>query len=81
MELVSEAKREAEIIRGESDARRNNIFAEAFGRDPEFFEFYRSMTAYNRALQGENSTMVMSPDSEFFNYLKSAEGAAAQPTE
>lgn len=74
VEQVSEAQREAEIIRGESDAMRNGIFAEAFGADPEFFEFYRSLTAYQRALQGQNSTMVMSPDSEFFNYLKSSSG-------
>ena len=76
VELVSEAQREAEIIRGEADALRNNIFAEAFGRDEEFFEFYRSLTAYSRALQGGNSSMVLSPDSEFFNYLKSPTGAA-----
>lgn len=76
VELVSEAQREAEIIRGEADALRNGIYAEAFGADPEFFEFYRSLTAYTRALQGKNSTMVMSPDSEFFNYLKSPTGAA-----
>jgi len=74
VELVSEAQREAEIIRGEADALRNNIFAEAFGADPEFFEFYRSLTAYERALKGSNSTMVLSPDSEFFNYLKSDQG-------
>jgi membrane protease subunit HflC len=74
VELVSEAQREAEIIRGESDAERNAIFAEAFGKDPEFFEFYRSLTAYQRALQGSNSSMVLSPDSEFFNYLKSPTG-------
>ncbi|MGD9862177.1 MAG: protease modulator HflC [Pseudodonghicola sp.] len=75
VELVSDAKREAEIIRGEADAQRNGIYAEAFGKDPEFFEFYRSLTAYNRALKGDNSTMVITPDSEFFNYLKSAGGA------
>ena len=74
VELVSEAQREAEIARGEADAQRNAIFAEAFGADPEFFEFYRSLTAYKRALKGNNSTMVMSPDSEFFNYLKSPTG-------
>ncbi|WP_299045343.1 protease modulator HflC [uncultured Tateyamaria sp.] len=74
VELTSDAERQAEIIRGEADARRNNIFAEAFGADPEFFEFYRSLTAYQRALRGENSTMVMSPDSEFFNYLRSDQG-------
>jgi len=77
VELVSDAKREAEIIRGEADAERNAIFAEAFGRDPEFFEFYRSLTAYSRALKGGNSSMVLSPDSEFFNYLKSPSGATA----
>ena len=77
VELTSDAQRQAEIIRGEADARRNAIFAEAFGQDPEFFEFYRSLTAYDRALQGNNSSMVMSPDSEFFNYLKSPEGIPA----
>ncbi|MEN8894928.1 MAG: protease modulator HflC [Yoonia sp.] len=77
VELVSESQRQAEITRGEADAERNNIFAESFGADPEFFEFYRSMTAYTRALTSNNSRMVMSPDSEFFNYLKSDQGAAA----
>ena len=71
VEIVSEAKRESEIIRGLADAERNAIFASAFGADPEFFEFYRSLAAYRTALKGQNSTMVMSPDSEFFNYLKS----------
>ncbi len=70
VELVSDAERQAEIIRGEADAQRNNIFAQAFGADPEFFAFYRSMTAYERALRGNNSTLVISPDSEFFDYLK-----------
>ena len=77
VELVSESQRQAEITRGEADAERNKIFAEAFGADPEFFEFYRSMTAYGRALQG-NASMVLSPDNEFFNYLKSDQGAAAE---
>ena len=71
VEIVSDARRDGEIIRGEADAERNAIFADAFGEDPEFFEFYRSLTAYENALQGKNSTMVISPDSEFFNYLKS----------
>ncbi|PSL22368.1 protease modulator HflC [Shimia abyssi] len=74
VELVSDANRQSEIVRGEADARRNGIFAEAFGADPEFFEFYRSLNAYRIALQGGNSSMVMSPDSEFFNYLKSDMG-------
>jgi len=71
VEIVSEANREAEVIRGEADGTRNAIFAEAYGADPEFFEFYRSLNAYLTALQGNNSTMIMAPDSEFFNYLKS----------
>ncbi len=74
VELISEAQRDADIIRGEADAERNAIFAEAFGRDPEFFAFYRSLTAYERALQGDNSTLVIGPDSEFFDYLKSDTG-------
>lgn len=77
VELVSEAEREAEIIRGESDAERNAIFASAYGRDPEFFEFYRSLNAYEGAFKGNNTSLVLSPDSEFFNYLKSSEGGAA----
>ncbi len=71
VELVSEAERQAEVIRGESDAERNAIFAAAYGRDPEFFAFYRSLRAYERAIKGENSTLVISPNSEFFDYLKS----------
>ncbi|MYM54752.1 protease modulator HflC [Thalassovita mangrovi] len=71
VETLSEAEREAQVIRGEADAERNAIFAEAFGADPEFFAFYRSLQAYEKALQGSNSSMVMTPDSEFFDYLKS----------
>jgi membrane protease subunit HflC len=71
LEVVSDARRLAEIIRGEADAERNAIFAEAFGRDPEFFAFYRSLSAYENSLKGSNSTLVISPDSEFFDYLKS----------
>lgn len=71
VELVSEAQRDSEIIRGEADAKRNAIYADAYGRDPEFFAFYRSLSAYEKSLTGDNSTMVISPDSEFFDYLKS----------
>ncbi|EAQ04215.1 HflC protein [Pseudooceanicola batsensis HTCC2597] len=70
VEIVSDANRQADIIRGQADARRNAIFAEAFGADPEFFDFYRSLTAYQRALQDGNSTMVINPNNEFFTYLK-----------
>lgn len=78
VELVSDAQRQAEEIRGEADGERNRIYAAAFGQDPEFFAFYRSLRAYERALQGQNSTMVISPDSEFFEYLKNDGGLPAQ---
>ncbi|WP_135506670.1 protease modulator HflC [Roseovarius aestuariivivens] len=77
VEIVSEAQRDAEVTRGEADAERNNIFAQAFGEDEEFFEFYRSLNAYRQALRGDNSSMVLSPDSEFFDYLRSDMGAPA----
>ena len=79
VELVSEARRESEIVRGEADAERNRIFAEAFTSDPEFFEFYRSMAAYERALQGQNSTMVITPDSEFFNFFDASGATPSVP--
>ncbi len=71
VELVSDAQRKSEIVRGQADAERNHIFAQAYGRDPEFFAFYRSMRAYVQALQAKNSTLVISPRDEFFDYLKS----------
>jgi len=71
VETLSEAEREAQISRGEADAKRNSIFAEAFGADPEFFAFYRSLQAYENALGGNNTSMVVTPESEFFDYLKS----------
>lgn len=80
-EILSEARRDARIIEGEADAERNRIFAQAYGKDQEFFEFYRSLTAYEQALKGENSTMVMSPDSEFFNYLRSDQGTRSEEGE
>ncbi len=70
-ETLSAAEREAQVIRGEADAERNAIYAEAYGADPEFFAFYRSLEAYEKALQSGNSSMVMTPDSEFFDYLRS----------
>ena len=70
VETTSDARREAEITRGEADANRNRIFAEAFGQDPDFFEFYRSLTAYDRALQEGGTTLVLNPDSDFFDFLQ-----------
>jgi membrane protease subunit HflC len=71
VEIVAAARRDSEILRGEGDAERNNIFAQAFGEDPEFFEFYRSMQAYRTALGSAGTTMLLSPDSEFFSYFRS----------
>jgi membrane protease subunit HflC len=75
VEIVSEAARDAEIIRGEGDGERNRIFAEAFSRDAEFFEFYRSMNAYSQALSDSGTTMVLSPTSEFFKFFGNAGGS------
>ncbi|WP_172294015.1 protease modulator HflC [Pseudoruegeria sp. HB172150] len=79
IELTSDARRESEIIRGEADAERNRVYAEAFGQDEEFFEFYRSLSAYSTALHGENSMLVITPDSEFFDYLGSSAGRNGRP--
>lgn len=73
VEIVSEAQKEAEIARGEADARRNAIFAESFGQDPQFFEFYRSMRAYEESFNADNTSLVITPEGDFFEYLKSAE--------
>lgn len=69
VELVADAQRDSEILRGQGDAERNRIFAEAFKRDPGFFAFYRSMNAYTTALNSPDTTLVMSPNSEFFRYF------------
>jgi membrane protease subunit HflC len=71
IEIVSEAERDAQVIRGESDAERNRILAEAFNADPEFFAFMRSMDAYRGSLTSDNATMLVEPDSAFFDYLHS----------
>ena len=72
--LLAEAKRDGQRTRGEGDAMRNKIFADAYNKDPEFFVFYRSMLAYEKSLDGKNTTMVISPDSEFFRYFASPTG-------
>jgi membrane protease subunit HflC len=77
VEIVAEANKESEILRGEGEAERNGIFADAFQRDPGFFEFYRSMAAYTAALQNSGTTMVLSPDSEFFKFFQDSGGAPA----
>ncbi len=81
--LVAEARRDGEKIRGQGDGERNRIYAEAFGKDPEFFAFYRSMLAYEKGLTAEGTTMVLSPTSEFFRYFRDASGktGAASPAQ
>lgn len=74
VEILAAAQRESEIIRGQGEAERNAIFADAFQRDPDFFEFYRSMSAYRQALDPSGTTMLLSPDSEFFRYFRTPEG-------
>lgn len=67
--LLADADKQSQILRGEGDGERNRIFAEAFSQDPEFFAFYRSMQAYREALADDQTTMVLSPDSEFFRFF------------
>jgi len=70
--LLANAKKQSEIMKGEGDGRRNKIFAEAFGKDPEFFAFYRSMQAYETALIGGDTSLILSPDSDFFKFFGNA---------
>ena len=78
--LVAEATSKSEQIRGEGDGERNRIFAEAFGRDPDFFGFYRSMQAYEAGLRANDTRMVLKPDSDFFRYFGSPSGKARDAT-
>jgi modulator of FtsH protease HflC len=78
IEIVSESQRDANIIRGEADAERNGILAAAYGADEEFFAFLRSMEAYRSSLTGDNATLMIEPDSTFFDYLRSPEARAPQ---
>jgi modulator of FtsH protease HflC len=80
--LLADATSKAEQMRGEGDGERNRIFAEAFGKDPDFFTFYRSMQAYEHGMRHNDTRMVLNPESEFFRYFvdpsgKSREGAGA----
>src|SRR3569833_3092045 len=69
VEIVAAANKDSEILRGEGDATRSAIYAQAYGADPEFFEFYRSLQSYRTALGPTGTTMVLSPNSEFFQYF------------
>jgi len=67
--LLANAKKQSEIMKGEGDGQRNKIFATAFGKDPEFFAFYRAMQAYENALIGGDTSLILSPDSDFFKFF------------
>ena len=67
--ILANAKKQSEIMKGEGDGLRNKIFAEAFGKDPDFFAFYRAMQAYETALIGGETSLILSPDSEFFKFF------------
>ena len=71
--IIANAKRDSEITRGEGDAERNAIFAEAYGKNPDFFEFYRTMQAYDRSLAQGDTRLVLSPEGEFFSFFGGAE--------
>ena len=67
--ILANAEKSSQILKGEGDGRRNKIFADAFGQDPEFFAFYRAMQAYEKALIGGETSLILSPDSEFFKFF------------
>jgi len=67
--ILANAKKKSEIMKGEGDGQRNKIFANAFGKDPEFFSFYRAMQAYETALIGGDTSLILSPDSDFFKFF------------
>jgi len=69
--LLANARKQSEIMKGEGDGQRNKIFANAFGKDPEFFSFYRAMIAYEKALIGGDTSLILSPDSDFFKFFGS----------
>jgi membrane protease subunit HflC len=75
--IKAEATKKGELLRGEGDGERNRVFAEAFGRDPDFFNFYRSMQAYEQGIRPGDTRMLLSPDSEFFRYFNTPRGGTA----
>jgi membrane protease subunit HflC len=79
--IIANAQREAQFLRGDGDAESVRIYAEAFGTDPEFFAFYRSMQAYREVLSDPDTTMVLSPDSDFFRYFRDMSGTPRQTGE
>ena len=74
--ILADAQKKSEIMKGEGDGQRNKIFADAFGQDPQFFAFYRAMQAYEKALIGGETSLVLSPDSEFFKFFGNVKSKA-----
>jgi modulator of FtsH protease HflC len=75
--LLADANSQAETVRGQGDATRNQVFADAYGQDPDFFSFYRSMQAYERSMQKGDTHLVLRPDSDFFRYFSDPQGKSA----
>jgi modulator of FtsH protease HflC len=78
--LLADARKKSEILRGEGDATRNQIYAKAYQSDPDFFRFYRSLEAYRKSLKADDTTLVLSPDSDFFRYFGDAMGRKDKAT-
>jgi membrane protease subunit HflC len=79
--ILAEANKKSQILKGEGDGQRNKIFANAFGKDPSFFSFYRSMQSYEKSLVGKDTSLILSPDSDFFKYFgKSGARNAPRPS-
>jgi membrane protease subunit HflC len=77
--ILAEAYREAQKVKGEGDAKASSIYAESFGRDPQFAQFYRSLEAYRASFRNKNDVMVLDPGSDFFKAMRGGAGAAAGP--
>jgi membrane protease subunit HflC len=76
--LLANAEKSSQVTRGEGDALRNKVFADAYSKDPEFFAFYRTLQAYRTSMTSGDTTMVLSPTSDFFSYFGNPMGKAAK---
>ena len=79
VEILAEAQKQSQILRGQGDAESINIYADAYGKDANFYSFYRSLEAYRNSLSGQGTTLVLSPDSDFFKYLENGPSSTAAP--
>ena len=72
--MLAEAEKEAQILRGQGDEQAIKIYADAFQKDPDFYAFYRTMEAYKNSLSGDNTTFILSPDSDFLKFFENQDG-------